>query len=742
MRKVLLALLTCLSLISATAFAQFTPFTPGQILTAAELNNAFGATVTHQTGPLTLNYFVFGNGNGDLYAVPLTGLIKGNGTSAPTVAVPGTDYVSALTGPIGSVGNNTFITSQTGSGSIFVMNTSPFIYTPTFSGSFSLGTLGFSGSNILGSLQSNVNSYNQFIIQNSSSGAAASSDIVVSNNLGTDTTYYGDFGMNSSGFTGSGSLNLPNAVYLTSTTGDLVLGTTTSNGIHFVVNSGAGDAGAISSSGAWNFNSLQYSLTNASVSAAGTNQGTATVLTSTYNVVTTVASGAGVELPVPASPGTSVSIVNKGANALLVYPNSGGAIDAASTNVAISVPVNGIYTVRNSSTTQWYTFDPVLIGTANQITVTNTAGTTTISIPTNPTLGGANITGVPISTGVSGLGTGVAAALGTAIGSAGAPVVNGGVGGTPSSIVLTNATGTAASLTAGTATAANGINSATTTISCSSAAAPSSGQVLTATSSTTCNWASPTAILNGYINGFTLSNDGTSPNTVLDIAAGFATNSTNATSITGTAFTKQISGSSCTGSSNAFVVGTGNCGMDSTGVAVSTWYHVFAIICSGSYDVYFDTSVTAANKPACATSFRYVGSFVTNTSSQIIGFTQFGQYFKWSSTPTNLSGGTATTATAVTLLVPLGIVTHPRLVILVSQTTIGTGDGVNILGPTNAVGAIDCTAVGQVVSVQSAGYCQTTTNTSSQIFYINGASTTSTTIETSGYLNPHVAPNF
>lgn len=52
-----------------------------------------------------------------------------------------------------------------------------------------------------------------------------------------------------------------------------------------------------------------------------------------------------------------------------------------------------------------------------------------------------NGTGLPISTGVTGLGTGVATALGTNVGSAGAPVVNGGALGTPSGGTLTNATG-------------------------------------------------------------------------------------------------------------------------------------------------------------------------------------------------------------------------------------------------------------------------------------------------------------
>lgn len=52
-----------------------------------------------------------------------------------------------------------------------------------------------------------------------------------------------------------------------------------------------------------------------------------------------------------------------------------------------------------------------------------------------------NCTGLPVSTGISGAGTGVLTALGVAVGSAGSVVVNGGALGTPSSGTLTNATG-------------------------------------------------------------------------------------------------------------------------------------------------------------------------------------------------------------------------------------------------------------------------------------------------------------
>jgi hypothetical protein len=61
----------------------------------------------------------------------------------------------------------------------------------------------------------------------------------------------------------------------------------------------------------------------------------------------------------------------------------------------------------------------------------------------------------PIS-GVTGLGTGVATALAVNVGTAGAPVINGGALGTPASGVATNLTGTASGLTAG-AVAVGGI---------------------------------------------------------------------------------------------------------------------------------------------------------------------------------------------------------------------------------------------------------------------------------------------
>lgn len=117
-------------------------------------------------------------------------------------------------------------------------------------GAFNNGTLGYSDTGIFGSFVTSQNSYGQFILQNTSSGNAASADFIVSNDLGTKGAYYGDFGINGSTFAGTGSLALPNATYLYSVNGELVLGTTTNNGIRFVTNSSSVDAMTINSSNA------------------------------------------------------------------------------------------------------------------------------------------------------------------------------------------------------------------------------------------------------------------------------------------------------------------------------------------------------------------------------------------------------------------------------------------------------------------------------------------------------------
>lgn len=139
---------------------------------------------------------------------------------------------------------------------------------------------------------------------------------------------------------------------------------------------------------------MMYST--ATVAAAGSTQGTATALTKSYNVVTPVASSTGVALPTPPAAGLRVVVINKGANTLNVYPATGGAIDAASTNTAVTLPVNGAATYQAASTTQWYTVNPNTVGGSGiSITYGNGQTSVALSTPVSPSNGGTGTTSTP-----------------------------------------------------------------------------------------------------------------------------------------------------------------------------------------------------------------------------------------------------------------------------------------------------------------------------------------------------------
>jgi hypothetical protein len=93
---------------------------------------------------------------------------------------------------------------------------------------------------------------------------------------------------------------------------------------------------------------------NGAVSAAGTAQGDATALTKEINVVSTVATGAGVVLPTAVA-GMVLIINNTSANTLNVYPASGGAVNSGSANAAYSHTSGASIQYYATSGTQWYT---------------------------------------------------------------------------------------------------------------------------------------------------------------------------------------------------------------------------------------------------------------------------------------------------------------------------------------------------------------------------------------------------
>lgn len=119
----------------------------------------------------------------------------------------------------------------------------------TITGTLNQNAAGFalSGSVVAAQFTGTGNSSYEFDLQNTSNGATASTDFIVNNDQATNTTHFGDFGINSSAFSGTGSLNIAGATYLYANSGDLVLGTSTANAVHFLANSAATDAASISS---------------------------------------------------------------------------------------------------------------------------------------------------------------------------------------------------------------------------------------------------------------------------------------------------------------------------------------------------------------------------------------------------------------------------------------------------------------------------------------------------------------
>lgn len=129
--------------------------------------------------------------------------------------------------------------------------------------------LSFNASNSIASFGSTTaNSYNQLVIQNKSNAATSSTNYVLSNDLGTDTTFYGEFGMNSSGYTATGTypdfFSMNSGVYVSTHDGDLTVGSGNGFKTYFAWGTTGQSAHVINASGAIGLN------TNLGTSAATT----------------------------------------------------------------------------------------------------------------------------------------------------------------------------------------------------------------------------------------------------------------------------------------------------------------------------------------------------------------------------------------------------------------------------------------------------------------------------------------
>lgn len=168
----------------------------------------------------------------------------------------------------------------------------------------------------------------------------------------------------------------------------------------------------------------------------------------------------------------------------------------------------------------------------------------------------------------------------------------------------------------------------------------------------------------GHISGLIPSSGGDADHDI-SFSVGEASDSTNVQMIyIDTALVKQIDAN--------WAAGTGNGGFPS-GLTLSadTWYHLFVIgQTDGTSDAGFDTSLTAANLLTDATGYtlyRRVGSLLTDSSSNIIGFTALENaggalHVQWADPPGDVNDSTLTTTSKdYTLTTPTGVRTVAKL---------------------------------------------------------------------------------
>jgi hypothetical protein len=233
--------------------------------------------------------------------------------------------------------------------------------TPTASkGTLQVGTIGYTDTGMIAGFASSTAGYNQIVLQNTSSNAAASTNFNVSNDAGTASTNFGEFGINSSGFTGTGSFSTAGYVYLAAASTDLAIGTYGSNKIHFVVNSGATDAAVFDTSG--NFG-IGQATPGSKLDVKGTLRLSGS--SSGYVGLSPAAAAGSTTYVLPAADGTSGQFLKTDGSANLSWATASGGSSGPILESQIVISQN--YTL--TSNTNGFSVGPVSVATGYAVTV-------------------------------------------------------------------------------------------------------------------------------------------------------------------------------------------------------------------------------------------------------------------------------------------------------------------------------------------------------------------------------------
>jgi len=451
----------------------------------------------------------------NLAVTGLTGYMYANGSSNTTAAttIPNT-AISGLGTMSTQNANSVAVTGGTINGTTIgatTASTGAFTYLSTSGSTSTTPSLTFNASNSpIASGATISGSYLQFVLQNKSGTAGASTNYVLSNDLGTDSTYYGEFGMNSSVYSASTPIDffsINNGVYFSAHDGDVTVGSGNGFKYYLAWGSAGQSAHVINASGAIGLN---------------TNLGTTPALSGTTNFGTAgqvLTSGGNSATPTWTTPTTGTVTSVTGTSPVV---SSGGSTPAISMPAA-TTSVNGYLT-----STDWNTFNGKQAAGTYVNSVSGTTGRITSTGGVTPV--------IDLASGVATAGTTGSSSL--------IPVVTIDTYGRVTSITtaanpqgtVTSVTGTAPVVSSGGATPAISMAAANTT----------TNGYLTSTDWNTFNGKGSGSVTSvsgtGTVNGLTLTGTVTSSGSLtlggtLDLSSPPAIGGTVAAAITGTTIT-------------------------------------------------------------------------------------------------------------------------------------------------------------------------------------------------------------
>ena len=566
--------------------------------TSVTLTNAVGLPLsTGITGTLA-----FGNGGTGLTATPSNGqLLIGNGTGYSLATLTAGSNVT-ITNTAGGI---TIASTAGGSGTVTSVNASGGTTGLTFSGGpvTTSGTLTLAGTLVVangGTGTTTSTGTGSVVLSNSPTlvtpALGVPSAITLTNATGlplstgvTGTLPVANGGTGVTTTPGNGALLIGNGSGYTSATltaGSNITITNTAGGITIASTGGGGmvypGAGiAVSTGSAW---ATSLSSTAPTFTTSVTSPSIVITSNSTTTTLQGSASATATTYTLPASaPGTNGYVLSSTTGGVLSWISASGSGTVTSVNA--SGGTTGLTFSGGPVTTSGTLTLAGTLAVANGGTgVTTSTGTGSVVLSNSPTLVTpalgtpssatlTNATGLPVSTGITGLGTGVATALGVNVGTAGSFVVNGGALGTPSSGTVTNLTGTASININGTVGATTPTTGAFTTISASTSVS-SPSHIITSNATTTTRQGSASATATTYTlpasapgtNGYVLSS------TTAGVMSWVAASAGTVTSVSGSGGTTglTLTGGPITTSGTLTLGGTLAVANGGTGVTTST----------------------------------------------------------------------------------------------------------------------------------------------------------------------------